>query len=81
MSYTESNERDGKRKLAAGWMIDRCGFKGMRAGAVGVYQNQALVLVNYGGGSADTVMALAKTIQDKVQDTFGVALLIEPIRY
>jgi UDP-N-acetylmuramate dehydrogenase len=81
VSYPEGNERDGKRKLAAGWMIDRCGFKGMRAGAVGVYQNQALVLVNYGGGSADTVIALAKTIQDKVQATFGVALLIEPIRY
>jgi UDP-N-acetylmuramate dehydrogenase len=40
-----------------------------------------LVLVNHGGGSADNVMALAKTIQDKVQDTFGVSLLIEPIRY
>jgi UDP-N-acetylmuramate dehydrogenase len=81
VSYPDGNEREGKRKLAAGWIIDRCGFKGMRAGAVGVYQHQALVLVNHGGGSADTVMALAKTIQDKVQDTFGVALLIEPIRY
>jgi UDP-N-acetylmuramate dehydrogenase len=81
VSYPEGDEREGRRKLAAGWMIDRCGFKGMRAGAVGVYQNQALVLVNHGGGSADNVMALAKTIQDKVQDTFGVSLLIEPIRY
>jgi UDP-N-acetylmuramate dehydrogenase len=81
VSYPEGDEGKGKRKLAAGWMIDRCGFKGMRTGAVGVYQNQALVLVNHGGGSADAVMALAKTIQDKVQDTFGVALLIEPIRY
>jgi UDP-N-acetylmuramate dehydrogenase len=81
VSYPEGDEGSGKRKLAAGWMIDRCGFKGMRAGGVGVYQNQALVLVNHGGGSADTVMALAKTIQDKVQDTFGVALAIEPIRY
>jgi UDP-N-acetylmuramate dehydrogenase len=81
VSYPEGDEHEGKRKLAAGWMIDRCGFKGMRTGAVGVYQNQALVLVNHGGGSADAVMALAKTIQDKVQDTFGVALLIEPIRY
>ena len=81
VSYPEGNEREGKRKLAAGWMIDHCGFKGMRVGAVGVYQNQALVLVNHGGGCADSVMALAKTIQDKVHDTFGVALLIEPIRY
>jgi UDP-N-acetylmuramate dehydrogenase len=81
VSYPEGNERDGKRKLAAGWMIDRCGFKGLRAGAVGVYERQALVLVNHGGGNADSVLALAKTIQDKVQATFGVALSIEPIRY
>ena len=81
VSYPEGNEREGKRKLAAGWMIDRCGFKGMRSGAVGVYEHQALVIVNHGGGCADSVMALAKTIQDKVHDTFGVALLIEPIRY
>jgi UDP-N-acetylmuramate dehydrogenase len=81
VSYPEGNEHEGKRKLAAGWMIDRCGFKGLRAGAVGVYQHQALVLVNHGGGSADSVLALAKTIQDKVQDTFGVSLAIEPIRY
>jgi len=81
VSYPEGDESSGKRKLAAGWMIDRCGFKGLRNGAVGVYQHQALVLVNHGGGSADSVLALAKTIQDKVQDTFGVALTIEPIRY
>ncbi len=81
VSYPEGDEGSGKRKLAAGWMIDRCGFKGVRAGAVGVYQHQALVLVNHGGGNADSVLALAKTIQDKVQDTFGVTLAIEPIRY
>jgi UDP-N-acetylmuramate dehydrogenase len=81
VSYPEGDEGSGKRKLAAGWMIDRCGFKGLRAGAVGVYQHQALVLVNHGGGNADSVLALAKTIQDKVQDIFGVALSIEPIRY
>jgi UDP-N-acetylmuramate dehydrogenase len=81
VSYPEGGEDSGKRKLAAGWMIDHCGFKGLRNGAVGVYQQQALVLVNHGGGDADAVLALAKTIQDKVHDTFGVALAIEPIRY
>jgi len=81
VSYPEGSEHEGKRKLAAGWMIDRCGFKGLRAGAVGVYQHQALVLVNHGGGTADAVLALAKTIQDNVQDTFGVPLLLEPICY
>lgn len=81
VSYPDGDEDTGKRKLAAGWMIDRCGFKGMRVGTVGVYEHQALVLVNHGGGSANSVLALAKTIQDKVQGTFGVALSIEPIRY
>jgi UDP-N-acetylmuramate dehydrogenase len=69
---------DGKRKLAAGWLIDQCGFKGQRMGSVGVYENQALVLVNHGGGSAKDILGLAKCIQDKVHDKFGVSLQIEP---
>ena len=69
----------GKRKLAAGWLIDQCGFKGQRMGAVGVYENQALVLVNYGNGSAQDILGLAKCIQDKVRADFGVSLQIEPI--
>ena len=68
----------GQRKLAAGWLIDQCGFKGKRIGPVGVYDKQALVLVNYGGGSAQDILGLAKQIQDKVQETFGVQLQIEP---
>jgi len=68
----------GKRKLAAGWLIDQCGFKGQRMGAVGVYENQALVLVNHGGGTAQDILGLAKCIQDTVRKEFGVALVIEP---
>lgn len=68
----------GKRKLAAGWLIDQCGLKGQRMGHVGVYENQALVLVNYGGGSAKDILGLAKCIQDKVHERFGVSLVIEP---
>ncbi|MBU3540775.1 UDP-N-acetylmuramate dehydrogenase [Polynucleobacter sp. UB-Tiil-W10] len=68
----------GKRKLAAGWLIDQCGFKGQRMGSVGVYENQALVLVNHGGGSAQDILGLAKCIQDKVRAEFGVSLTIEP---
>jgi len=68
----------GKRKLAAGWMIDHCGFKGQRMGEVGVYENQALVLVNYGNGTAQDILGLAKCIQDKVRKEFGVSLEIEP---
>ena len=68
----------GKRKLAAGWLIDQCGFKGQRMGSVGVYENQALVLVNHGGGTAEDILGLAKCIRDKVHDKFGVTLQIEP---
>jgi len=68
----------GKRKLAAGWLIDQCGFKGKRMGSVGVYENQALVLVNHGGGTAQDILGLAKCIQDKVRAEFGVSLQIEP---
>ena len=78
ISYPEGNQQ---RKLAAAWMIDYCGFKGLRSGPVGVYEKQALVLVHYGEGDANAVLALAKTIQDQVHSTFGVTLLIEPIRY
>ena len=68
----------GKRKLAAGWLIDQCGFKGQRMGEVGVYENQALVLVNHGNGTAQDILSLAKCIQEKVHKEFGVNLEIEP---
>ena len=75
VSYPDSN---GKRKLAAGWLIDQCGFKGKRIGPVGVYENQALVLVNHGGGTFTEILSLAKTIREAVLDRFGVQLHIEP---
>jgi UDP-N-acetylmuramate dehydrogenase len=75
VSYPDKN---GNRKLAAGWLIDQCGFKGQRMGNVGIYEKQALVLVNHGGANANDVLHLAKSIQDAVQQKFGVALLIEP---
>jgi UDP-N-acetylmuramate dehydrogenase len=75
VSYPDAN---GKRKLAAGWLIDQCGFKGKRVGPVGVYENQALVLVNHGGGTSTDILNLAKSIQMDVQNKFGVQLEIEP---
>ena len=68
----------GKRKLAAGWLIDQCGFKGKRVGPVGVYEKQALVLVNHGGGTATDILNLAQSIQEAVQSKFKVELQIEP---
>lgn len=65
-------------KLAAGWMIDRCGWKGYRNKSVGVHSHQALVLVNHAGGSGEDVLRLARRIRDDVLETFGVELEIEP---
>lgn len=66
----------GMCKLAAGWLIDRAGLKGFRMGRVGVHERQALVLVNFGGATGNEVIALARYVQDKVFDSFGVR--IEP---
>lgn len=70
---------DGRVKLAAGWLIDRCGWKGRAMGAAAVHERQALVLVNRGGASGAEVLALAKAIQRDVLERFGVELEAEPV--
>ncbi|GGI93152.1 UDP-N-acetylmuramate dehydrogenase [Shewanella gelidii] len=65
-------------KLAAGWLIDNAGLKGKRLGSVGVHQEQALVLVNYGGASGQDICQLAQLIMKQVYEFYGVKLEVEP---
>ncbi|AYC33414.1 UDP-N-acetylmuramate dehydrogenase [Pseudomonas cavernae] len=75
VAYPQS---DGQVKLAAGWLIERAGWKGFREGDAGVHRLQALVLVNYGRATGRQLLALAQRIQADVAERFGVALEIEP---
>jgi UDP-N-acetylmuramate dehydrogenase len=70
---------DGRYKLAAGWLIDQCGWKGRALGAAGVHDRQALVLVNRGGANAADIMGLAHAIQQAVAERYGVTLEPEPV--
>lgn len=72
--YTTADPR--MTKLAAGWLIDQAGLKGVREGAVGVHERQALVLVNHGGATGSEVIAFAHRIIEIVRAKFGIE--IEP---
>ena len=65
---------EGREKLAAGWLIDRAGMKGHRAGNVGVHERQALVIVNHGGATGGEVIAFARTVQARVREKFGIEI-------
>lgn len=64
-------------KVPAGWLIEQCGWKGKQIGNIGVHKNQALVLVNYGGGNGSDIKQLALDIRDSVIGKFGIPLMPE----
>jgi len=70
---------DGRIKLAAGWLIQQAGWKGRDLGAAGMYEKQALVLVNRGGATGADIVALMHAVQRDVHDLFGVDLTPEPV--
>ncbi|MGB5830506.1 MAG: UDP-N-acetylmuramate dehydrogenase, partial [Thiohalocapsa sp.] len=73
------SQRDGRVKLAAGWLIEAVGLKGATRGRAGIYENQALVLVNCGGATGAEILAMAREVQEKVAEAFGVWLEPEPV--
>ena len=70
---------DGATKISAAWLIETCGFKGVRDGDAGVSEKHSLVLVNYGHATGAEVWALAGRIRDTVAARFGISLEPEPL--
>jgi UDP-N-acetylmuramate dehydrogenase len=67
-------ESGDKIKVAAGWLIDQCQFKGHKEGGAQVHPNQALVLINYSDASSSDVVRLANQVRSAVKEKFGITL-------
>jgi UDP-N-acetylmuramate dehydrogenase len=70
---------EGNTKVSAAWLIESCGFKGVRDGDAGVSEQHSLVLVNYGRATGAQILALAGRIRDAVAARYGITLEPEPL--
>ena len=68
---------EDKYKISAGWLIEKCGFRGKNIGNVGTYKKQALVIINFGGATGDEIKRFAENIQKAVENKFDVTLTPE----
>ncbi|MFA6806164.1 MAG: UDP-N-acetylmuramate dehydrogenase [Bacteroidales bacterium] len=73
-SSIPSYEVENGVKLAAGWLIEQCGWKGKRVGNVGMHNKQALIMVNYGNAKGEEILNLAYEIEKSVKNKFNVEL-------
>jgi UDP-N-acetylmuramate dehydrogenase len=68
------NDPSGGIKLAAGWLIEQCGWKGKRIGDAGIHDRQALVIVNYGNATGQELFELSEKVRISVAEKFGITL-------
>jgi UDP-N-acetylmuramate dehydrogenase len=80
-SMPSRQQDDSHFKIPAAWLIEEAGMKGVSVGDAMVSEQHALVIVNRGKASPGDILALAKEIEHRVHDQFGISLDMEPVLY